>query len=233
MAGKRRRTTIRRKRRFTRRASRATYKRRRTIRARIPRGFKPFGNSRVARLTYCDNIVLDPGANVTAGKVFRANGMYDPDTALGGHQPYGFDQLMALYNRYVVLGAKITITAVPASSFGTYIIACKLSDNATLLSTTPTVLQEQPGYKYRLYTNGNAAVMPRLTMGYSARKMCRPGFMNNDTYQGTVNKDPDDQWYFTVLTASAVPTVDNTAMTFNIRIDYIAKFMNPIELAAS
>lgn len=232
MAAKRRRV-FRRKRRFTKRASRATYKRRRTFRTRIPRGFKPFGNTRVARLTYCDNIVLDPGANVTAGKVFRANGMYDPDTALGGHQPYGFDQLMALYNRYVVLGAKITITAVPAASFASYIIACKLSDNATLLSTTPTVLQEQPGYKYRLITNGNTTPSPRLTMGYSARKLCRPGFMNNDTYQGTVNKDPDDQWYFTVLTCSAVPSVDNGAMTFNIRIDYIAKFMNPIELAAS
>lgn len=232
MAAKRRRV-FRRKRRYAKRSSRATYKRRRTFRARIPRGFKPFGNSRVARLTYCDNIVLDPGANVTAGKVFRANGMYDPDTALGGHQPYGFDQLMALYNRFVVLGAKITITAVPAGQFGSYIVACKLSDNAALLSTTPTVLQEQPGYRYKLFTNGSAAPMPRLTMGYSARKMCRPGFMTNDTYQGTVNKDPDDQWYFTVLTASAVPTADNGPMSFNIRIDYIAKFINPIELAAS
>jgi len=169
-----------------------------------------------------------------AGRVFRANGLYDPDATLGaGHQPYGFDQLMALYNRYVVLGAKITVTAFPSNVASAVLLAVKLSDNAALLSTTPTVLQEQPGYRYKLISNASASVQPRISCGYSAKKMCRPGFMNNDTYQGNVNKDPDDQWYFTVLTANPNPSVDNPPMYFNIRIDYIAKFMNPIELVAS
>lgn len=233
MAGKRRRTTIRRKRRFTRRAGRKTYKRRRTSISRAPRGWKPFGNSRIARLTYCDNIALDPGANTVAGRVFRANGLFDPDVALGGHQPYGFDQLMSIYNRFCVLGAKIVVTAVPAASFASYIIAVKLSDVATITSTTPTVLQEQPGYRYKLITNGNTTPTPRMVHTYSARRMCRPGFMFNDQYCGTVSNDPNDQWFFHVLTAAANPNADNGPMTFNIRIDYIAKFMNPTELAAS
>ncbi|QGQ63634.1 capsid protein [Chicken circovirus 5] len=199
MAGKRRRMPIRRKRRSTRRAGRKTYKRRRTSISRAPRGWKPFGNSRIARLTYCDNVTLDPGANVVAGRVFRANGLFDPDVALGGHQPYGFDQLMSIYNRFVVLGSKITVTAVPANNFGSFIIAVKLSDVAAITSTTPAVLQEQPGYRYRLCTNGLQGMTPRMTQTYSARRMCRPGFMYNDQYCGTVNNDPNDQWFFMCL----------------------------------
>jgi len=234
MAGKRRRTTFRRKRRPTRRTSRKTYKRRRTSIPRTARGWKPFGNTRIARLTYCDNFTLDPGANSTAGKLFRANGLYDPDATVGlGHQPYGFDQLMAVYNRYVVLGSKITVTAMPSGLNSALIIAVKLSDNAALLSTTPTVLQEQPGYKYKMISNASAAVQPRITATYSARRMCVPGFMYNDQYIGTKNLDPADQWYFTVLTANPSPTIDNVNMYFNVRIDYVAKFMNPVELEAS
>jgi len=224
---------IRRKRRFTRRAGRKTYKRRRTSISRAPRGWKPFGNTRIARLTYCDTFALDPGANVVAGKIFRANGLFDPDVSLGGHQPYGFDQLMSIYNRFIVLGSKITITAVPAQTTNAYMIAIKLSDVASLTTTTPTLLQEQPGYRYKLFTNGQQPAIPRVISTYSARRMNRPGFMNNDQFLGTIGNDPNDQWFFHVLTCNPVPGIDNGAMTFNVRIDYIAKFLNPSELATS
>lgn len=233
MAGKRRRYGYGRKRRPSRRAGRKTYKRRRTLRSRAPIGWKPFGNSRVARLTYCDTFPLDPGANTVASRIFRANGLFDPDVALGGHQPYGFDQLMAVYNSFCVLGAKITVMPIPDSSFTSYGIAVKLSDQASLLSTSPTTLQEQAGYRYRMYMNGSAAPSPRVIATYSARKILRPGFMYNDKYQGTVNTDPSDQWFFHVVLYSPVPVANPAAMQVNVRIDYIARFTSPAELNAS
>jgi len=32
-----------------------------------------------------------------------------PNVSLGGHQPRGFDQLMAVYETYTVLGSKISV----------------------------------------------------------------------------------------------------------------------------
>lgn len=39
--------------------------------------------------------------------VYRGNGMYDPTYALGGTQPFGFDQLTPLYRKYYVKQSRI------------------------------------------------------------------------------------------------------------------------------
>lgn len=227
-----------RRRRFTRRAGRKTYKRRRFTAKRTPRGWKPFGNTRVAKLTYCDNISLDAGVDTLASRRFRCNGLWDPDVALGGHQPYGFDQLAAVFNRYLVLGAKITITPMVNGAGGPGTgqalgIAIKLSDRDTLLSTTPTVIQEQPGYKYKLFSNSAVTGRMSLSMGFSPRKVIGKKFMWDGQYQGTVGTDPGDQWYWHVIYFSPIPTTQPPEMTFNVRIDYVARFMSPVELNSS
>lgn len=40
---------------------------------------------------------------------YRGNGCYDPDVAIGGHQPMGFDQMMQLYKRFYVAGSSIQV----------------------------------------------------------------------------------------------------------------------------
>jgi len=40
--------------------------------------------------------------NVSKHWVFRGNGMFDPNYAVGGHQPLGFDQYTALYQSFFV-----------------------------------------------------------------------------------------------------------------------------------
>ncbi len=48
------------------------------------------------------------GQQVTT--VMRANGPFDPEYSVGGHQPRGWDQYTALYNKHVVLSSKIYVT---------------------------------------------------------------------------------------------------------------------------
>lgn len=43
--------------------------------------------------------------------VMRLNSLYDPVHAVGGGQPMGFDQLTALYNKFIVYGCKIKLRA--------------------------------------------------------------------------------------------------------------------------
>lgn len=70
------------------------------------------GGKQFAILRYCDRFQLDAGTGgVPAVRVFTANGVYDPDTALGGHQPRGFDQLMATWDHCVVTKSVIKVYA--------------------------------------------------------------------------------------------------------------------------
>jgi len=45
-------------------------------------------------------------------KKFSVNGLFDVDLSGSGHQPYLFDQYMAIYQKYDVLASKITVTQV-------------------------------------------------------------------------------------------------------------------------
>ena len=84
-------------------------RRRRAPRKKYPL-YQPVPDSKVVKMRYVDQFTIDPGLG-TAGHIsLRANGLFDPYVPVGGHQPYSFDQYMEFYNRYTVLGSKITVT---------------------------------------------------------------------------------------------------------------------------
>lgn len=54
-------------------------------------------------MRYYEHFTLDPGPGGTvASYQFSANGLFDPRSATGGHQPRGFDQYMAMYDHAIV-----------------------------------------------------------------------------------------------------------------------------------
>lgn len=78
----------------------------RTVKTRdlIPQTFK-------TSLHYHQSIVL-PSTTLlpTAFNNFSLNNPLDPDVTGTGHQPFGWDQFITLYNRYYVTGARMTAT---------------------------------------------------------------------------------------------------------------------------
>jgi len=64
----------------------------------------PFADNYRVRLKYCDKVQLTTTGSVNTAVVysFRLGSLYDPDYTGTGHQPYMYDQLTAIYNKYVV-----------------------------------------------------------------------------------------------------------------------------------
>ncbi len=87
----------------------------------IFRGPDPFPPRRVATLRYSSTSYLSsdstyPQAYGLEGPTYRLNSLYSPQsTGSGGHQPYGFDQLAALYRRYKVTDVRINVSVSNSS----------------------------------------------------------------------------------------------------------------------
>lgn len=88
-----------------------------------------------ATLRYCTRFQMDAGSGgVPAVRVFHANGVYDPDWNIGGHQPRGWDQLIALYDHAVVRYAKIKVYADNnAENSGMYVGVALLDTQSTAI----------------------------------------------------------------------------------------------------
>ncbi len=73
---------------------------------------QPFPFRYDARLTYGVNVTLSTsGSSPLAVKYrFSLNSGYDPDRTSTGSQPYQWDQLIAIYQYYIVKGAYVDIT---------------------------------------------------------------------------------------------------------------------------
>jgi hypothetical protein len=196
----------------------------------------------MTKLRYAQDIVLNQTSNVTGAfstlggttsvtdYIFVANGCYDPDHRLGGHQPRGFDQLMTLYDHYVVVGAKITckITNASTSSAGTPISVgiALMDDNAKITSFND--MQEQGDIRTSTvaHPEGSKAVVT-ISKGFSAKKFfSRANLLDNEDLKGNVSANPLEGAFFHII-ASVPSLVGNRDVHCQVLIDYIVVLTEP------
>jgi len=106
--------TWRKRRTFRRRRSRRSY-RRRSKRVSIGRWRSILPDCKKFKLKYVDYITHEATTTVSGSLLigsYRANSMYDPEVALGGGQPAGFDQLCLQYNKFYVSGCSIKVSVM-------------------------------------------------------------------------------------------------------------------------
>lgn len=109
--------------------------------------------------TYASTHVLTTGAAGVYGteQVFRLNSLYDPDFTGAGHQPYGFNQMEALYGLYKVYGVKISIVFANATADSMILGATIQPSNATttLTGKAVDVVKEQPMAITRMFSSSD------------------------------------------------------------------------------
>lgn len=90
------------------------------------------GNKQFVKLVYSSKFTVGgaaTGANATYQ--FNMNSLFDPDRTGVGHQPLGFDQLAALFEKYIVTQVDYKISLSNASSSQTAMYAICASDATT------------------------------------------------------------------------------------------------------
>jgi len=190
-------------------------------------------------MTHKYKCTLSANANGTFQRYdFRANGMFDPEVAVGGHQPMYFDQMTALYDQYTVIGSriKITITRTPSGNNGVdpiYFVLFNNDDTSVAGTSVIDVAESNSGrIKIAAPDAGYHPTSLVLTSKYSAKKTYGNAQLNNTNIQGTATSDPPEQTYYTLCYQTGAGAAV-CAWQALVEIDYIAVWTEVKEIASS
>jgi hypothetical protein len=189
------------------------------------------------QLYYDMAISLQPAAGLVSYYYFTANGLYDPNISGTGHQPVGFDNLMALYEQYTVLHSRIEITMVGFSDDAARVAVYLNPDSSTLalpqlmengLLATDVVIAsaDNAGDGYHR--------IKRLTLAcdvpdYFGRS--REAVIADPNLLGTAAANPTEQVYFAIAAWS--PFGAGTSVSIDVVISYDSLYWEPRKVTSS
>lgn len=211
------------RRKFKRRFKRRYYRRK----ASIARSLKaPVPDKAVAKLRYCETLVLNPTVGSIANHVYRSNDCYDPNVTGVGHQPIGFDQWMGLYNHFYVKGSRITAefsANADTAAAGTFVAVMHLNASASDTTTNMELIRERTNTVWKAAGPMTGRSVVKLTKSFSHRKFFRKSLFDDD-FQGSASGPPNEQAFFYVSVYPADGTSDSFQVPIQITIDYIVEF---------
>lgn len=217
-----------------RKKARRTY-RRRTRKATNydPRNARPFADKYKFNMRYVQAGQLDASDTNFAKQTWSMNSLYDPNTTGTGHQPMGFDQLAAIYGRYLVTGAKITTTfeSRNANANQTAMVGMTVHPNASFLASTlddvaALVEQGKTVYKY-LGTSQSGRSVVSLTRKISLRKELSVNDLigNLEEYGALVTGSPNDGIWCTCWAVSPNGTDNPDSVNYLTKIEFTGYFL--------
>lgn len=203
----------------------------------FPRYLADVPNVKYARLRYvCHENVPGPGTGQIVVKEYRINGMFDPEVALGGHQPSGYDELMKQYEKYTVLKTHVTLEnccVYPNRSLLMCIIREQLIGDVAAMYAIDGIngLMERPGVSESLaesFGGDMLASKRKVHMWFDMSKYTGKTYkdlIGDYGYQGDVGHDPNQQQYFAVVLYSPSNANETSGNSqFKVTIDYYAAF---------
>jgi hypothetical protein len=199
-------------------------------------GYTPLPHMLHAKLKYTSYINLS--GTVAAGvNVYSANGLYDPDVSGSGHQPRGFDQLIPLYDHYVVTSSAIHIELISSNSNGVPGVGGVNLINVSTPQTDYIDYAEQARSEFGLLPNvvtyGCVQEPHRRSMKFSAKDfMGIPDPLTATKLQGSISANPADGAFFHVWSQAYDGSTAYSSLAL-ITIEYNAYFIEPVPVASS
>jgi len=100
-----------------------------------------FPNSIITKMRYGAYITLTNTSGGRGLNVYSANSIFDPDTTGIGHQPMWRDNYANIYQNYVVLGSKITVTFCAVTENVNQLFGIVADDDSSISNTGEALLE--------------------------------------------------------------------------------------------
>lgn len=224
----------------------------------VPRNRMNFPQQMKTTLRYTERVEFSPTGTSVVQVQFRGNGMQDPYVGVGGHQPRGFDDFMAIYGKYTVLGSKCTAQFMYEAYDGPSLIAVAgnltqnrgSSDNVPALTPVACGLHKgvealtggnyiQQMEKDRTqwgYITGTGGDICTLSGSGTTKEFAGKAFVvGSEGYTGDASTDPTEQWYWEVWAGRISDDYpqEKVKVVGSIILEYECVFTEPKTLSES
>lgn len=185
----------------------------------VNRSLQPIPSRYICKMKYAETVYSD----VTGQYIFNLNSLYDPNRTGVGHQPYGYDPLAQLYNRYRVISCGWRITS-PTNSYRQ--IGCMPSNDSGITYTTFSEMKENPRAKYIVQATGaQVAVLHGKSYIPALMGRTKAQYMADDNYQATVTSSPAELALLYIQTSTA-GDVGEVGAAIQVILEYTVEFFD-------
>lgn len=228
---------------YVRRKSRRGISRSRRPTRRVRRAGRrrPLKTTRVSQVSFPDRVIVRlpyvNTANVSSGltlydQVWNLNSIYDPDQTNAGHQPRGFDQWAAIYNRYRVFAVSGILTVRQRAVHG---ISVNLIPNnqTTSMNGTTLVSELVRSGRPRITSSNQPPVQIKFRYACNSITGVTPmQYRTDDRFQATVTANPTEAicLHQVVRSLDGATTID---YEYDIKLMYHVEFYDKVDIASS
>jgi len=200
----------------------------------------PFKRTMYCKLPYSESLT-----NMTSGligvfgteNVYRLGSIFDPQFAVGGHQPIGRDILAQIYNKYKVYGVTVDLHWSDAGGDGGIcgIMINSSSDSTTLAGMSAETAVEKPNV-FRGFVNDTGNQQFHFKKYFDLGKiegLTRGQFTNDiQQYCAQMATDPTLTPFLRLAVANIAQT-SGVKVHCDVKLTYHVKFYDPVTLAKS
>lgn len=182
-------------------------------------------------LYYADSFTVGTGAlGAYFEQLMRLNSLFDPDLSFTGHQPRGFDQMAAFYNRYVVWGVDVEIDCLGLTALAPGFVVVFASNDTTSASSTASAA-ELP-YSQRVIGSTSFPGKIQLSIPlYELNQVSKQVYLTDDRYQSLTSTNPSELLILHLGVDSPNGTANNNLV--GVKLSFRCEFFDPIQVGSS
>lgn len=179
------------------------------------------------KLRYVDNLQISGAAQQYT---FRANSLFDPDFTSTGHQPFYYDQLIAVYEKYRVYETSIKLTIINSASSPAFAVCIPTSQIPTITSLSQAEELADAITAGPIPTNNFKTVILRKSMTTKEVLGLTGGQIYDDTWAAVFNANPIDLWYYALYFSPASSSLN---LTLRVELHFSCEFYDraPVSLS--
>jgi len=177
--------------------------------------------NRMVRLGYVHEYTRTPSIAPLV-QSFSCNSLWKPDYIGSGHQPYGYDQLTPIFDRYRVLGFSVKVNLLPLTG-SCHVGVIFMPATGTIAGMTIANMKELPNSFWQIVhhdTDSSNLFIKRSIASLMGEK--KSVIENNTDYDSVTSGNPGIQAICHVVVQN-VDLLTSTVIVGNINLKYEAK----------
>ncbi len=185
-------------------------------------------------LKYAESISTSVATLVGSNQVFRLNSIFDPNAAVGGTQPYGYDQLSALYNRYRVLKTKWRVDFMASTAgYSAVVVPTNGALNPVVSDlVTLTAAAMNPRGRFYSFNLGSRPPVDRGQIDLNVLGgVARVEYITDDRFEAQIGANPAEVIGLNIGIYN--PSGGTITISYFVQLTYEVDLHDPILLAPS